>query len=139
MLSNLKRLRKLNESSKARGFKRIVESKETDDDKILDNIREQLEDCDDGDFVLYMGQANLSDTFFMDEFNDFFAGKEPLDIARVISDDFNANQNYFNFDGYGYVHSFDYIDKDDYIDDLVDYIYTHESDFPEFSDCFDVE
>ena len=92
-----------------------------------------MEDCNDDDFVLYVGQANLIDTFLMDDFNDIFAGKEPLDIARVISDDFNANQNYFNFDGYGYVHSFDYID------DLVDYIYNHERDFDDFRDCFDVD
>ena len=142
MLSNLKRLRKLHESAHVHSYKKLVESDQDDDDKIqdkiLDNIREQLEDCNDDDFVLYMGQANLGDTFLMDEFNDIFAGKEPLDIARIISDDFNANQNYFNFDGYGYVHSFDYIDKDDYIDDLVDYIYTHERDFNDFSDCFKV-
>lgn len=143
MLSNLKRLKKLHESAHVHSYKKLVESDQDDDDKIqdkiLDNIREQLEDCDDDDFVSYVGQANLSDIFLMDEFNDIFAGKEPLDIARVISDDFNTDQNYFKFDGYGCVHSFNYIDKDDYIDDLVDYIYNHERDFNEFRDCFDVD
>lgn len=136
MLSNLKRLRKLHES--ARGSRRIVESDQTDD-KILDNIREQLEDCTDSEFVSYMMQTELDDILLMDDFNEIFAGKEPLDIARVISDDFNANHNYFRFDGYGYVHSFNYYDRDDYIDDLVDYIFYHQSDFDDFDDCFKVD
>ena len=47
----------------------------------------------------------------MDCFNEFFDGKDPLDIVEMVYRcDFNPNDEYFSFDAYGNIISFDCVE-----------------------------
>lgn len=47
----------------------------------------------------------------MDCFDEFLAGKTPLDIAQMIEyGDFDSSNDYFRFDGYGNIITTDYKD-----------------------------
>ena len=62
--------------------------------------------------------------FFMGEFNDFFCNMTPLDIVSMVEHtNFRTNDEFFAYDSYGRLVSFDYIE--DYscfdYDQLADY------------------
>lgn len=71
--------------------------------------------------------------YYMEEFEDVFACKSPLQIAEWVytSEDFNPNDDYFNFDTNNELLSFNWLGSKNCnidIDDLADYIWkTHES------------
>jgi hypothetical protein len=80
--------------------------KQTTEEKILD----YLNDMDDSDFNTlaeeYLEENSYFDDIYhsMDEFDSFMEGKTPSDIAITLacaSSDFNINDEYFRFDGYG--------------------------------------
>ena len=59
--------------------------------------------------------------FSMDDFNDIFSGYDPIDIVcRVFYGNFNPNDDYFQFNGYGNLESFRYLGdiKSRFIDDI---------------------
>lgn len=66
--------------------------------------------------------------YYIDEFDDMFCDKDPLEIARiVIGTGFNPNDYYFKTDGYGDVTSDDYpssLVSDE--DALINYIIEHD-------------
>jgi hypothetical protein len=46
----------------------------------------------------------------MDSFNDFYCNMSPLDIVSMVEHtNFNSSDDYFAYDGYGRIESFDYI------------------------------
>lgn len=67
----------------------------------------------------------------MEEFDDLFYGRSPLEIVRSLDDSFNPNPAWFYFDGWGDVCSTNYpggeiIQQDDiaeYIDESGDSLY----------------
>lgn len=48
--------------------------------------------------------------FSMDELDDLLAGKKPSELLTMIHDDFNYNDDYFYFDGYGRLCSVKYLE-----------------------------
>ena len=59
----------------------------------------------------------------MDELDDILSGEEPTRIANMIFyGDFRPNDNYFMFNGYANLESFDYVDEQVDFDALANYI-----------------
>ena len=58
--------------------------------------------------------------FDMDEFDDFMSNYSPMEIARLIffGNDFNPNDDYFRFNGYGNLESANWYDVEDEAEDL---------------------
>ena len=48
--------------------------------------------------------------FSMDELDDLLAGKKPSELLTMVNDDFNYNDDYFYFDGYGRLCSVNYLE-----------------------------
>lgn len=49
---------------------------------------------------------------FMEDFNDLFYGKKPLEVAEMLEyGDFNSGDDYFAFDGCGNIESFNDLDE----------------------------
>lgn len=65
----------------------------------------------------------------MDEFNEIFYGKKPLEVAEMLEyGDFNSGDEYFAFDGLANIETFNALD--DYsmfsYDELADYLVDNE-------------
>lgn len=76
--------------------------------------------------------------YYMSEFDEMMEGKTPTEIIDMVSNDFNTDDDFFWFDGYGYVESgctsrvfADFGDIDEYW--LFDNAYRYDS----FSDFYD--
>lgn len=69
----------------------------------------------------YCGILNDDRWIPMDCFDEFLAGKTPLDIAQMIEyGDFDSRNDYFRFDGYGNIETTDYKEYfDDYGDNYI--------------------
>ena len=74
----------------------------------------------------------MDDSIFdMDDFNELMNGHEPIEIAnRIAFGDFNPNDNYFQFDGYGNLVSFNYLSNFLHLTYLADEI----NDYDELAD-----
>lgn len=81
----------------------------------------------------YCEMVNSEDYIYeMEALDDLFWGRKPLEIIRTLSYDFNENDNYFKFNGYGWVESFNYYELSDFIDsyeNLLDCIEENWKDF----------
>lgn len=63
--------------------------------------------------------------YSMWDFDEIMSGTEPFEVARMcFYGDFNPNDDYFHFNGYGNLESLDGYELTDhiYIDDIADYI-----------------
>lgn len=105
--------------------------------KRFDLILEALENMDENELVSvhneYCDAVNYYDDryYFMDEFDELFYGKSPLEILDAVENDFSTNDEYFTFNGYGYATSTSYPDIDietiaEYIDDNDNALYNDE-------------
>ena len=57
------------------------------------------------------GEYCYEETLFsMDELDDLLAGKKPSELLTMVNDDFNYNDDYFYFDGYGRLCSVNYLE-----------------------------
>lgn len=66
----------------------------------------------------------------IDEFDEIMSGMSPWDIAaKVFYGDFRPNDNYFKFDGYANLQSFDYISDEVDLEEIADYIVDNDEDF----------
>ena len=66
----------------------------------------------------------------MDEFDEIMSGMSPSDIAtKIFYGDFRPNDNYFKFDGYANLESFDYISDEVDLEEIADYIVDNDEDF----------
>ena len=66
----------------------------------------------------------------MDEFDEIMSGMSPSDIAmKIFYGDFRPNDNYFKFDGYANLQSFDYISDEVDLEEISDYIVDNDEDF----------
>ena len=79
--------------------------------------------------------------YYMSEFDKMMEGKTPTEIIDMVSNDFNTNDDFFWFDGYGYAESgctsrvfADFGDIDEYW--LLDNAYRYDS-FSDFNDELD--
>lgn len=96
--------------------------------KKYEAIKEFIEELNSDDIVYlwneYCDKVNYYDDriYYMYEFDDLFYGKTPLDILDSVSSDFSSNDDYFQFNGYGYAKSFDYPEDRIEVDEVVDFI-----------------
>ena len=68
----------------------------------------------------------------MDEFDDFMWNYSPMQIAQMIFfGDFNPNDDYFRFNGYGNLESANWLDveaeAEDLVDDIIDQLVNYYS------------
>lgn len=105
-----------------------------------EKIKAIIEAMDDGDKVALWGEACREcgcpddEIFYMYEFDEVMADSTPLAIAYQIfyGGGFNPNHNYFAFDGYANLVSFDFTDDENSpfcLDNLVDRIARNENAF----------
>ena len=80
----------------------------------------------------YFDKAEYYDDriYDMDEFDEIMSGMSPSDIAtKIFYGDFRPNDNYFKFDGYDNLQSFDYISDEVDLEEIADYIVDNDEDF----------
>ena len=80
----------------------------------------------------YSDKTNYYDDriYDMDEFDEIMSGMSPSDIAtKIFYGDFRPNDNYFKFDGYANLESFDYISDEVDLEEIADYIVDNDEDF----------
>jgi len=101
-----------------------------------DKIHEVLENLDNYDVVSAWNRYCEENSYYddmvytMGEFDELMYGLKPLEIAAKLDSGFNVNDNFFSFDNYGEVVSFDYIsDSCIDLDDLAEYMDDNEEDF----------
>ena len=97
-------------------------------------IRTYVENLSKGELVELLQYMNGYDGCFddcvyydMDEFDEFMSNCSPMQIAQMIyfGGDFNPNDEYFRFNGYGNLESAHWDDVEDEAEDLVDDIIDH--------------
>jgi hypothetical protein len=96
-------------------------------------IKRYVEQLNGDDLAYLLPHMNGYDGCFeearyydMDEFDEFLSGHTPMEIAQLIYfGDFNPNNDYFRFDGYGNLESAEWPDVVAVAEDLVDDIIYH--------------
>lgn len=96
-------------------------------------IKSYVEHLSGDDLAILLQYMNRYDGCFddatyydMDEFDEFLDGYNPLQIAQMIFfGEFNPNDDYFRFDGYGNLESAEWGDVVAEAEDLVDDIFDH--------------
>lgn len=112
-------------------------------------IRNYVEQLNGDDLTYLLQHMNGYDGCFeeasyydMDEFDEFLSGRTPMEIAQMIFfGDFNPNNDYFRFNGYGNLKSAEWPDvvaeaedlESDIIDHLVHY-YSGDTPWPDLDD-----
>lgn len=92
-------------------YKAMLDMIRTDSD-LLTEVCEELDSWDG-----FLGDDRC---YNMDEIDEILYGKKPSELLSMVSSDFNYNDGYFYFNGYGNLESCD--DKEDrYLD-----VFTHE-------------
>ena len=80
----------------------------------------------------YFDKAEYYDDriYDMEEFDEMMDDMLPSDIAtKIFYGDFRPNDNYFKFDGYANLESFDYISDEVDLEEIADYIVDNDEDF----------
>lgn len=112
----------------------------------FDKIHEVLENLDSYEVVSawnrYCDEVSYFDdmVYTMDEFDDLMYGLKPSEIVAKLDSDFDVTENFFTWDEYGEVVSFDYIsDSCIDLDDLAEYMDENKEDFDidEIEEIFD--
>ena len=96
-----------------------------------EKIIEILENLDDYEKLEIYNEYNDYDYIYtMDNFDEIMSNATPTKIAmKIFYGDFRPNDNYFMFDGYENLESFDYLDdKIDY-EEIAKYIIDNDEDF----------
>lgn len=97
-------------------------------------IRTYVGNLSKDELVELMQHMNAYDGCFEDDiyydmgsFDDFMSNYTPTEIAQMIcfGDDFDANDDFFRFNGYGNLESADWPDVEAEAEDLVDDIIDH--------------
>ena len=104
--------------------------------KRYDEIREVLENLDSYEVVSAWNRYCEENSYYDDmvypmyEFDDLMYGLKPSEIVAKLDSSFDINDDFFTWDSYGEVVSFNYIsDSSIDLDDLADYMDEHEEDF----------
>ena len=99
-------------------------------------IKDLLENMSESQLYIivneYSDKTNYYDDriYDMDEFDEIMSGMSPSDIAtKIFYGDFRPNDNYFKFDGYANLESFDYISDEVDLEEIADYIVDNDEDF----------
>ena len=104
----------------------------------FNKVYEILEEMDSKDLKRiwneYQNEAYYDDYIYdMEEFDEVMNGDEPIKIAnKIYYGDFRPNDEYFCFNGYGNLKSFDYISEEISLNDLTEYIIDNEEDFGDY-------
>ena len=101
-------------------IKEVIENMSTSEQVDINNA---YEDAINGEFQI----------FSMDEFDEFMEGMTPTDIAqRIFYGDFKPCDDWFQFDGYANLVSFDFLDDNRarfYPSDIAEYCARNDEDF----------
>ena len=99
-------------------------------------IKDLLENMSESQLYIianeYFDKTNYYDDriYDMDEFDEIMSGMSPSDIAtKIFYGDFRPNDNYFKFNGYANLESFDYISDEVDLEEIADYIVDNDEDF----------
>ena len=78
----------------------------------FEKIFETLDDSEKVElWNVLCGEYCYEETLFsMDELDDLLGGKKPSELLTMVDDDFNYNDDYFYFDGYGRLCSVNYLE-----------------------------
>lgn len=100
-------------------------------------IRNYVENLIGDDLAYLLQHMNAYDGCFddaiyydMDEFDEFLSNHTPMEIAQMIfyGGEFNPNDEYFRFNGYGNLESVNWGDvvaeAEDLVDDIIDHLVT---------------
>ena len=102
-------------------------------------IRTYVENLSKAELVELLQYMNGYDGCFddcvyydMDEFDEFMSNYSPMQIAQMIFfGDFNPNDDYFRFNGYGNLESANWLDveaeAEDLVDDIIDQLVNYYS------------
>ena len=109
----------------------------------LDTVSDVFEELSDDEKIEiifdYLDEQGEERPFSMDEFDDEMRGFTPSDIAMRITEDFNIQDEYFWFNGYGNVESgdaYEVIDK--FADDVsIDWLKENFNRYTAFNDFAD--
>jgi hypothetical protein len=129
------RAKRIAEAAKKKSAKKLTESKRrklteaTNWDELRAEIESYISNLSDGDKIWlwnnYCDETNSIDynVYSMDDLDEILADMKPWDAIRAaFYGDFNPNHNYWRFNGYGNLESFDYADDYVDVDEMVDYI-----------------
>ena len=99
-------------------------------------IKDLLENMSESQLYIitneYFDKAEYYDDriYDMEEFDEMISGMSPWNIAtKIFYGDFNPYHNYFKFDGYSNLQSFDYISDEVDLEKIADYIIDNDEDF----------
>ena len=99
-------------------------------------IKDLLENMSESQLYIivneYFDKTNYYDDriYDMDEFDEIMSGMSPSEIAtKIFYGDFRPNDNYFKFNGYANLESFDYISDEVDLEEIADYIVDNDEDF----------
>lgn len=113
-------------------------------------IRNYVEHLIGDDLVYLLQHMSAYDGCFdgdiyydMDEFDEFMSNYTPMEIAQMIwFGEFNPNDAYFRFNGYGNLESADWhdvvVDAEDLKDDIIDHLTHHYNGDTPWSDLDDL-
>ena len=117
-------------------------------------IRNYVKQLNGDDLTYLLQHMNWYDGCFeetayydMEEFDEVLSGRTPMEIAQMIFfGDFNLNNDYFRFNGYGNLESADWPDvvaeaedlESDIINHLVHY-YSGDTPWPDLDDLVDAD
>lgn len=76
-------------------------------------------------------EMNIDDyVYSMDEFDEILEGEKPSSIAfKIAYGNFNPNDDFFKFNGYANLESFNYVSTGVYISDIIRNIIEKENDY----------
>ena len=104
--------------------------------KTIEEIKEFLEDMSESDIFYIWNEYTQNNNYYddeifsMDEFDEIMDGTTPTDLSyKIFYGDFNPNNAYFYFNGYGNLKSSDYIEDLISCYDLAEYIHNNDEDF----------
>lgn len=113
-------------------------------------IRNYVEQLNGDDLTYLLQHMNGYDGCFeeatyydMEEFDEFLSGRTPMEIAQMIFfGDFNPNNDYFRFNGYGNLESADWPDvvaeAEDLESDIIDHLVHYYSGYTPWPDLDDL-
>lgn len=115
-----------------------------DDEVKVSEIEDYLNGLSDSDqyyiYNEYLESVGYDDDrlYDMGDLDEILSGQSPSEIANLIYyGEFNPNDNYFKFNGYGNLESLDYVDDGADFNEIAKYCVDNDEDFGE-SDIRDI-
>ena len=96
-------------------------------DNLKNKVKELIEDMLDYEKIeLYNNYASINsyEMILDNNIDEILEGKSPSEVYNSLDNNYNFNDDYVIYNGYGYLESFDGCQIDDYIDidDIINFI-----------------